>query len=67
MEEGKTYRERKQNTDMKSNISRLKSNHISSVSSSNRIDEYQRSELTMEIELAYGESRGYWKHYAPGK
>uniref|UniRef100_A0AAV1TIN3 Peptidase A2 domain-containing protein n=1 Tax=Peronospora matthiolae TaxID=2874970 RepID=A0AAV1TIN3_9STRA len=21
----------------------------------------------MEIELAYGESRGYWKHYSPGK
>ena len=63
----KTDRESKQNADMKTNISRSKSKRVSSVSSLNMIDEYSRSEPTMEIELAYEESRGYWKHYSPGK
>ena len=52
---------------METNISRSKSKRVFSVSSLKRIDEYSRSEPTMEIELAYGEPRGYWKHYSPGE
>ena len=52
---------------METNISRSKLKRVASVSHLKRIDEYSRSEPTMEIELAYGESRGYWKHYSPGK
>ena len=38
-----------------------------SISSVRRIDEYSRSENVMELDLAPGESRGYWKYHAPGK
>ena len=67
VEKKKTDRESKQDTDMETNISRSKLKRVASVSHLKRIDEYSRSEPTMEIELAYGESRGYWKHYSPGK
>ena len=52
---------------MEINISRSKLKRVASVFHLKRVDEYSRSEPTMEIELAYGESRGYWKHYSPGK
>ena len=31
-----------------------------------RVDEYTRSDPTMELELNPGETRGYWKYHAPG-
>ena len=67
VEKKKTDRESKQDTDMETNIYCSNSKRVASVSHMKKIDEYSRSEPTMEIELAYGESRGYWKHYLPGK
>ena len=52
---------------METDISHLKSQYRPNVSISMRVDEYSRSEPTMEIELAHGEPRGYWKYHAPGK
>ena len=37
------------------------------ISSVKRIDEYTRSAVKMELDLAPGESRGYWKYHTPGK
>ena len=37
------------------------------IASVRKIDEYSRSGPTMELNLAPGESRGYWKYHAPGK
>ena len=31
-----------------------------------QIDEYTRSAMKMKLDLAPGESRGYWKYYTPG-
>ena len=67
VEKKQTDRECKQQADMESNIAHLKSKPLANISSLMRIDEYTRSEPTMEIELARGESRGYWKYHAPGK
>ena len=36
-------------------------------SSVKRIDEYTRSAVKMELDLAPGESRDYWKYYTLGK
>ena len=38
-----------------------------SVSNIRRVDEYSRSKTVMELELAPGESRGYWRYHTPGK
>ena len=67
MERIQTDRESRQQTDMQSYISHLKSQHLTSVYSLMRVDEYSRYEPTVEIELTHGESRGYWKYHAPGK
>ena len=32
-----------------------------------RIDEYTRSAVKMELDIAPGESLGYWKYHTPGK
>lgn len=32
-----------------------------------RVNEYARSPAMMELDLAPGESRGYWKYHTPGK
>ena len=37
------------------------------VSSVRRHDEYARSPTKMELVLAPGESKGYWKYHTPGK
>ena len=39
----------------------------SSISSVKRVDHYSRSPVEMELDLAPGESRGYWKYHTPGK
>ena len=39
----------------------------SSISSVKRVDYYARSPVEMELDLATGESRGYWKYYTPRK
>ena len=43
------------------------SNCFRSSSSVRRVDEYSRSPAKMELDLAPGESRGYWKYHTPGK
>ena len=43
------------------------SNCLRSISSVRRHDEYARSPTKMELVLAPGESRGYWKYHTPGK
>ena len=43
------------------------SNCFRSISSVRRVDEYSRSPAKMELDLAPGESRGYWKYHTPGK
>ena len=40
---------------------------VSKVDCLKRIDKYSRSAVEMELELAPGESRGYWKYHAPSK
>ena len=40
---------------------------VSLVSSVKRVDDYARSPVRMELDLAPGESRGYWKYHIPGK
>ena len=42
-------------------------NCLRSVSSVKRHDEYARSPTKMELVLAPGESRGYWKYHTPEK
>ena len=37
------------------------------ISKVKRIDEYTRSAVNMELDLAPGESRGYWRYHTPGK
>ena len=32
-----------------------------------RVDEHSRSPVKIELDLATGESRGYWKYHTPGK
>ena len=43
------------------------SNCLRSIMSVRRHDEYARSPTKMELVLAPGESRGYWKYHTPGK
>ena len=43
------------------------SNCLSSISSVRIHDEYSRSPTKIELVLAPGGSRGYWKYYTPGK
>ena len=43
------------------------STFVSSISSVKRVDEYTRYPMKMKIDLAPGESRGYWKYHTPGK
>ena len=43
------------------------SNCLRSISSVRRHGEYTRSPTKMELVLAPGESRGYWKYHTPGK
>ena len=38
-----------------------------SISRVAKVDEYTRSPAMMELDLAPGESRGYWKYHTPGK
>ena len=38
---------------------------VSSTSSVKRVDDYARSPVRMELDLAPGESRGYWKYHTP--
>ena len=40
---------------------------VPAISSVRRIDEYTRSAVKMELDLAPGKSRGYWKYHTPGK
>ena len=40
---------------------------VPEISSVERIDEYTRSVVKMELDLVPGESRGYWKYHTPGK
>ena len=40
---------------------------VPSTSSMRRVDNYARSPVRMELDLAPGESRGYWKYHTPGK
>ena len=40
---------------------------VSSISSVKRVDDYARSPVSMELDLAPGESCGYWKYHTPGK
>ena len=37
------------------------------ISSVERVDEHTRSPMKLELNLAPGESRGYWKYHTPGK
>ena len=40
---------------------------VPAISSVKRIDEYTRSAVKMELDLAPGESSGYWKYHTPGE
>ena len=45
----------------------LETRRLFNISSARRVDEYSRLPVRMELNLAPGESRGYWKYHTPGK
>ena len=47
-------------------ISDLCSSPVAVVANARVSDEFSREELLMTLDLLPGESRGYWKHHAPG-
>ena len=49
------------------NICDLETRRLFNISSAKRVDEYSRLPVKMELDLAPGESRGYWKYHTPGK
>ena len=55
------------NTQIDPNNTCEDSKFLRSISSVVRVDEYARSPAKMELDLAPGESRGYWKYHTPGK
>ena len=53
--------------DMESNKSHLNLSFSTKIFNVRTIDEFSRSDPTMELNLSSVESRGYWKYYALGK
>ena len=65
VEKRSTDQDVNQRTDQINTLDNSKS--LRSVSSVKRVDEYSRSPVEMELDLAPGESRGYWKYHTPKK
>ena len=67
MEKGKIDQGSNYRIDPIANICDLETRRLFNISSAKRVDEYSRLPVRMELDLAPGESRGYWKYHAPGK